>query len=372
MKHPARDIAFDTLYEQLQQAIAAGLVKENGREDLRLYCYTRECVYSGAWSDITQMARGLVLDIEARSVVATPFVKFFNLHEISQSLPDLPFDVFEKMDGSLIILFFHNGTWKTATKGHLYSPQAQWAAEWIKAHDLSHLSPGTTYLCEAIYPENRIVLEYDKTGLNFLGAYDADGFEVDYNALEELGKKLRWDIAKKHHFSSMAALIATAQDLPATEEGFILRYTNGYRIKLKGAEYCRIHRLISHCTPLALWEYMQQNTNPEDIRRDLPEEFWTDFDTIVTQLNKRKSDLENKIRALAESLAGLSDKEIGLQLGQLPQDIAKYIFSYRKSGGDFSNPKLQKVIFRDIRPVGNELEGYTPSAGMYRVQAEST
>lgn len=371
MRHPAYDIPFDTLYQQLQQAMTEGLIKEIGRDELRLYCYTHECVYSSAWSDITKMARGLILDIEAKAVVATPFIKFFNLHEVEQSLPDLPFDVFEKLDGSLIILFFHRGEWKAATKGHLRSPQAIWAMEWVKSHDLSHLSAGTTYLCEAIYPENRIVIEYEKTGLSLLAAYGPDGDEVDYAVIDDLSVKLGWDIAKRLRFESMADLITTARGLPATEEGFILRYTNGYRIKVKGEEYCRIHRLISNCTPLAVWEYMLAGQNLDTLRRDLPEEFWPDFDSILAQLNNRKQTLENRIRTLAESLQELSDKDIGLRLETLPEDLRKYMFSYRKSGGNFAQPKLRESIFRAIRPAGNALEGYTPSESMYRVQSET-
>jgi RNA ligase len=44
-----------------------------------------------------------VIDRAARSVVATPFSKFFNLSERAEAVPDLSFDVHEKLDGSLTI-----------------------------------------------------------------------------------------------------------------------------------------------------------------------------------------------------------------------------------------------------------------------------
>ena len=40
--------------------------------------YSSSCVYDGQWNDATLIARGLVLDVENQTVVATPFPKFFN------------------------------------------------------------------------------------------------------------------------------------------------------------------------------------------------------------------------------------------------------------------------------------------------------
>ena len=43
-------------------------------------------------------------------------------------------------------------------------------ARWLANHDLSCLDKETTYLAEAIYPENRIVVHYQHAGLVLLGA----------------------------------------------------------------------------------------------------------------------------------------------------------------------------------------------------------
>ena len=147
---------FADLVEALKAARAARLVYEQaGPDGLRLYCYSSSCVYDGQWNDATLIARGLVLDVENQTVVATPFPKFFNALERGETIPDLPFEIFEKVDGSLIIIFWHAGEWRTATKGTFGSAQAQWAAERLKGCDLSALSRGTTYLAEAVYAEKQ-------------------------------------------------------------------------------------------------------------------------------------------------------------------------------------------------------------------------
>jgi RNA ligase len=372
MTHPARKLPFDQLWDGLQAAKAGRLVSENvGHDGLRLYCYSESCVYDRQWNDITMLARGIILDPDQKRVVATPFPKFFNVGERLDSIPDLPFETFEKLDGSLIILFHHKGVWRTATKGSLGSEQAKWAARWITGHDLSCLDTETTYLAEAIYPENRIVVHYQHTGLVLLGAYHGDGSELTYDELLEIGDRLDWKTAKRHSFSAVSELLALAKSLPPTEEGFVLRFSDGLRLKVKGDEYCRIHRMVSRLTPLAMWEAMQAGDDLEAVRRQLPEEFWTDFDNITAILQRQIAELIAAVKTEAESVADLSDKEVGLRLDTFPAELRRFIFPYRKSGGDLLSGRTRDLLFRSIRPDGNRLEGYAPSTAMNRVMDEA-
>ncbi|MCE9564635.1 MAG: T4 RnlA family RNA ligase [Planctomycetes bacterium] len=372
MMHPARMMPFDVLWDGLQKAKAEREVSENvGHDGLRLYCYSESTVYDRKWNDITMLARGVILDPESKRVVATPFPKFFNVGERLDSIPDLPFETFEKLDGSLIILFQHKGEWRTATKGSLGSDQAKWAAAWISNHDLSCLDPETTYLAEAIYPENRIVVHYHHTGLVLLGAYRGDGTEVSYTDLRGLGERLGWRIAKRHSFTAVSELLALAKTLPPTEEGFVLRFSNGLRLKVKGDEYCRIHRLVSRLTPLAMWEAMQAGDDLETIRRQLPEEFWQDFDTIIALLHQQIEDLIAEVTAEAELVAHLSDKDVGLRLSTFPDRVRRFIFPYRKNNGDLLSSRTRDLVFREIRPDANRLDGYRPSSAVNRVIDEA-
>lgn len=371
-RHPAREMVFEELWAGLQAAKAEKLVVENvGADGLRLYCYSESCVYDRQWNDITMLARGIILDPGARRVVATPFPKFFNVGERADSIPDLPFETFEKLDGSLIILFHHNGEWRTATKGSLGSDQAKWAARWISSHGLAALDKETTYLAEAIYPENRIVVHYQHTGLTLLGAYHGDGRELGYEDLLDLGNRLGWRVAKRHSFASVSELLALAKTLPATEEGFVLRFSNGLRLKVKGDEYCRIHRLVSRLTPLAMWEAMHAGDDLEAVRRQLPEEFWADFDSITAVLRNNIDDLLAEVKAEAEGVAHLSDKEVGLRLNTFPERVRRFIFNYRKSGGDLLSGRSRELVFRTVRPTGNRLAGYIPSYAINRVREEA-
>ena len=78
-----------------------------------------------------------------------------------EHLPNEPFEVYEKLDGSLGILYWLGDEPYIATRGSFESPQAQIATELLRAYDLSGLDRRRTYLFEIIYPENRIVVNYD-------------------------------------------------------------------------------------------------------------------------------------------------------------------------------------------------------------------
>jgi len=371
MLHPARAIPFARLWTGLQAARAAGTVamRYDAGTGRSLWCYTTRCVYEGSWDEFTVLARGLVLHESSQQVVATPFPKFFNSGERGQTIPDLPFEVFEKLDGSLIIIHYWQGQWRAVTKGAFGSAQALWAENRLAQQDLAALVPGITYLAEAIYPENRIVIAYVEPALVLLAAYQANGLELENIDLQRIAEQLGWPLAGRHSYASFTDLLAEAQTLLASREGFVVRFGNGLRLKVKGAEYRRIHALISHCTPLALWASMAAGDNLQVLRRDLPEEFWTDFDTIISLLHQKLADLTARLEAAVARVAGLTDKELGLQLESQPEAIRPLLFAWRKSGGKLAG-KQKEAFFRAIRPTGNLLDGYVASYAMRRATEE--
>ena len=370
-RHPARLMPFEALMAGLRQARAAGFVhrRVGGGEGLQLYVYTPRCVYEDGWDAFSLLARGLIVDETDRIVVATPFPKFFNVGEKRGEVPDLPFEVFEKLDGSLIIAFHHGGRWRAATKGAFDSEQAVWAQARFNAADLSALVPGTTYLFEAVYPENRMVVRYEEPALVMLAAYDGEGREFGYGEVLATCEALGWRAARRYAFDRIADMAAQVATLPRDDEGFVIRFSDGLRLKLKGAEYRRIHALISRCTPLAVWDMMVAGDDLDAVRRDLPEEFWSDFDDIVRLLSARIAAKEARVAALAASVAHLSDKELGLSLTALPADERPFVFGFRKFGA--ITRKSRDALMRAIRPTGNVLEGYTPSYAMGRVLEEA-
>ena len=367
-RHPAHEIPFDLLVENLERAIAARYVaRRAGPDGLTMYRYTDRCLYDAAWDETTMAARGLILSHAEKRIVATPFPKFFNYGERAAPIPDLPFEATEKIDGSLIILFHHEGRWRAVTRGAFDGPQALWAQAFVDALDPSPLTPGVTYLAEATYPENRIVIAYKEATLRLLAAYDQRGFELSYDEVAEAARALGLGAAERQAFDSLVDLASFTKDLPVDREGFVVRFADGHRLKFKGDAYSRLHALIAGITPLNIWGLMANGDDLDAIRQTIPEEFWGDFDTIRGSLEARKTALLARVTELVASVRDLSDKDVGLRLSSFDPLAASYVFAVRKKGGVFDDPRVKQKFFRDIRPDGNELEGYKPTSAMSKV-----
>jgi RNA ligase len=369
---------FDELRAGLLQGVAEKRINVSRDGNLELFGYSSLCQFEQQWDLFALLARGLILDPSAQRIVATPFPKFFNFNEGGIPLPNEPFEISEKIDGSLGILFHHNGNWRVSTRGQLTSFQGEWATQFLRAQvKTDALTPGATYLVEIVYPENRVVIPYDFEALVLLGAYDETGREFSRDELETSAAAASLRIAGSISARSFDELLAVAQTLTRFEEGFVLRFRSGLRVKLKGEAYCRIHKLVCHCTPLALWESMMNCEDLDAMRRELPEEMRRDFDSIRLLLQARMDSLLSEIRAAHDQHAKQSDREIGLITQNpgtgLTDAQKKFIFACRHKNflsAVHQAGEWREKLFKFMRPDGNRLPGYQPSDAMHRFEAE--
>jgi RNA ligase len=102
------------MLETLNKYYQDELVQKQVHPDLPLtiWNYTPKTQYGETgnqykyWDEVTLQCRGLITD-DKGNVVARPFKKFFNMEE-NRHTPTQEFEVFEKMDGSLGIMFLYN------------------------------------------------------------------------------------------------------------------------------------------------------------------------------------------------------------------------------------------------------------------------
>jgi RNA ligase len=257
----------------LRDEIDAGYIKVNRHPTLPLsiYTYTRACQYEGRWNDATRACRGLIVDDDG-TVVARPFVKFLNVGEFGTrdyapaSLPVEPFEVYEKLDGSLGIIFCYDSKWHAASKGSFVSEQAQWAQAWLNKYRMNAavLDPDLTYCAEIVYPSNRIVVDYgDRRDLVLLAAFKTDGTEVDLRSLRDrwlLGSTVKtwgWQTALNHLVNVTTDNLDPDYGTPLERgtdiEGFVVRFKSGLRAKIKYAEYVRLHRILTGISERDIW-----------------------------------------------------------------------------------------------------------------------
>lgn len=368
--HPARTMPYDDLVAGLAAAVARNHVHRNDDPEtgLSVFMYSKDAMYDRAWTPITLIARGLVLHLPTRQVVATPFPKFFNAGEPGAPQPEGPFDAFEKADGSMVSLFRWRDRWRAGGRKRLRSRQMQVAQGLVDAADTAALVPGTTYLAEYVGPENRVVVKYPRTELVFLAGYDAAGYEIADDALAAAARSIGHRPTNRIPVRTLSDLHLLRETLSADTEGYVIRYPDRTRLKVKGDAYLRVHALIANCRPTAIWELLRDGIDPETMRRNLPEETHTDFDTILTLLTEQMAAIVAEARMAAAAVAHLSDREIGQQPGLVAPHLRPHVFVLRR--GETIEDRSRALLVKQVRPIADALPGYTPSWALKNIQAE--
>jgi RNA ligase len=218
----------------------------------------------------------LVLDREG-NVLAKPFPKFFNYEELEgmtfrpSKIPNESFDVFEKMDGSLGIVFYYEGEWRVATRGSFTSEQAVKGAEILKKYNTDLLSPGYTYMFEIIYPENRIVVDYGNAErMVMLACIDCSsvGCEANIHIPYYMDN---FDVVKK--YNGISDFKKLKETISNDAEGYIIQFQSGMRMKIKGDEYIRLHKILTNFSSVDIWELLRDGKPLDEFLDRVPDEF---------------------------------------------------------------------------------------------------
>lgn len=325
----------DHLHEQIKARYINAIRSPDGRHTI--YDYTDKATYDRVWTPETTVCRGLVVETDTDDIVARGFDKFHNLDEPGiarasrAAIADRggDYEVWSKLDGSMVLLWWDGRTWRTSTRARFDSAQAVAAREWI-THTVNSwdLDPTYCYIGEWVGPGNRIVVRYDEdqwvlTGVRSL----VDGAEATHGQLHAWAERLKvracpfWIVR-----SGLDELIA-AQSHWTGIEGWVLRWPDGFRVKVKTAEYLDLHRLIMDLTPKRIHEALIAGTYltylnqlPEE-HRALAEQMARD---ILRILNTRTAESLAVFADLAPLLAE-SRKAFALEARKYPE-LQVYLF----------------------------------------------
>jgi len=335
-------------YEEIESYIEKGFISEQAHPDapnVHIFNYTQACQFAQAWDDITRQCRGYILNVTTGQVLARPFPKFFNYGEhVSKgwAIPTGTPMVSEKLDGSLGILYALNGQPWIATRGSFISEQAVWATNWWRAHISMLPAENETHLFEIIYPQNRIVVSYDFSGLVHLETLDTrTGLPVYRNWGDPIRRP------KTIAFTDVAAL--QKLDEP-NSEGFVLYYPDdNVRMKIKFPEYVRLHKLVTGVSEIAIWEHLRDGQTLDDLLEKVPDEFFSWVRDVEKRLSAAYQDVWIEADTVtAEAMLKSSDrKERALYI----QEHSKYpgICFAMLDGKDYKIP-----IWRMVRPRGQQ------------------
>jgi RNA ligase len=301
-------------FADLDKLLADKLISKRPHPHLPLviYNYTASAQHNAMddWSPALCDCRGLVLGVDG-TIHGRPFRKFWNYEQVLDRIPSAePFTVWEKLDGSLGVVFSFEGQRVVATRGTFDSDQAVWAAEFFKRTYPDFVpEEDRTYLFEIVYPENRIVVDYgDRAGVYLLAVLARDGTDDDERfATSRFPTARRFDGIKDF-------AIVNSNPAFSGQEGFVVRWESGFRAKVKAEEYKRIHRLITQCSTRTIWEMLRSGTSTAELVERVPADFQVWVKEQIDGLHRDFADVRARAEADFREIGSReSRKEFALQ-----------------------------------------------------------
>lgn len=339
----------DIFNEEFNKLVTDGYisVQKHPKDDLFIYNYTHKCQFDKVWNKWTKMCRGIITD-SLGNIKARPFEKFFNFEELD-SVPDIEFQVHEKYDGSLGILYWRGETACIATRGSFTSDQALMATGMLHttyAGLISSFDKSKTYLFEIIYPKNRIVVDYgDDEKLILIAVIDTATGKDDHDA---------YHASPFEKATSYECDISSLSDLKPNRdnsEGYVIEFKDGLRCKIKHDEYVRLHRLMTGVNERRIWEVLQSD-GIEGIKKFIdrvPDEFYEWVHKKTADLLEKYLNIEMCAGKVYDDLLHLSTrKEQAQELRYNSHIIRSVVFAM------LDNKPYSHIIWKHIKPAAEK------------------
>lgn len=221
-----------------------------------LYVLNYDQIESVKNHPITNECRSLVVTKQNEEwiVVSRSFDRFFNYGEISEEHDISKMVAYEKLDGSIVSLFYWKGEWLYRTRSMIMPTSSVngWETTWKDLIEPVLLGKGfkdylhnqaMTYIFEVVGRENRVVTKYDEPSAYLLAVrVNQTGHYINPSFWYP---ELRgWKLPKMFTFQTFSDCVKAAKELRDLNEGFVLYDDFGTpKIKVKNPAYVAAHHL---------------------------------------------------------------------------------------------------------------------------------
>ena len=281
------------------------------KDQLYIFCYSDKCQYEKIWTPTTKVMRGMVLDREG-VVVGQCLPKFFNLNEVEETkvenLPALNCEIFQKLDGSYISSWFnpYEQVWQHSSKCSFDNEYIDAAYTFLSRERMSKCLPDYVSLVSEIRfdtdPMRRVTT--CPPGLYLITAYDKrDGSELPRQRLRQLAQNLGVGIVETFGRDLQDKLVSFPQETDT--EGYVVRFSNGFRVKLKTPWYLQLNRALDAVsTPSearkTVKQYLDFYEGSMEWILQFPDELWVELEEIVKSLRQEYADRVSYIDKIFE------------------------------------------------------------------------
>lgn len=292
---------------------------------------------------IVQECRGLILDSDKDwAVVCRPFDKFFNYGEPNAASIDWESArVYEKLDGSLMSLYFYDGKWRVSSSG---KPDAGgpmgntsqtmgecfWQVWKGLGYELPHeMYVGWTFMFEFMTPWNQVVVRHEKPRIVNIGAR-SDNLRDIGDCIG--GLAFGWEIVRQFDLTTADGILEAAAELKPLEcEGYVVRDAFGHRVKVKSPAYVALHHMKDSFTRRRMVELLQANEG---------DEFLSYFPEFAEEYRQVKSRYDTAVMATEFVWNTFKDRDLTQKefaLSVQAQRTKAALFALR--AGKFDSPK---------------------------------
>lgn len=285
------------------------------KDNFAIFTYSQ--IDSDFYNPLVRECRGIILDMNTLAPACVPFYKFGNYGE--GYVPEIDWataKVQEKVDGSLIKVWWYEDGWRVSTNGTIDAQDASVDSDivpyksfydlFVEASkdvlDYSRLNKGCTYMFELVSPFNRVVVPHSEFKIYHIGTRNN-------KTLLELNEDIGIEKPKSYNLKSLGECVTAASKLPFSDEGYVVVDGNWNRIKIKSPAYVAAHHLKNNgiITKARIVAMLKQNEQDEFL--NYYPEFKLMFDEVERLTDTFVETMDLEIEKVKPLISNLNRKE---------------------------------------------------------------
>ncbi len=268
---------------------------------------------------------------------------------------------------SYIGVFWYNGEMVVNSKGSFTSPYAIEAKRileekysktlrYIKNFCYNFGEP-TSFIFELIGFE-QIVVSYPEPDLVLTGIFKGTDLICGVNDFKELSldsfiKEFGYGLKSAKRFDGLDW--KNIKNLNwQNSEGFVVRFSNESRCKIKFEDYLKLHRQMTNLSTTGIWEALSNEEPVSSILNDVPDEFYQKVHQYESKLKEEYSDLKQCIEIRFNfEIRDLKRSGIEMDLKEFRKKLSENISSYPLKSCIFAlqdGKDISKAIWQLIKP----------------------
>ncbi len=325
-----------------------------------------------------QECRGLILEKDTFNVMSMNYKRFFNHGDPLCSKVDWNSSLIQqKIDGSMIQLYYDHikNEWCSGTSGmadgegevnnnpDLTFKDLFWnTLKKYKEFNIKNLNKSLIYIFELTTPYNIVVTPHTESSLTLLTIRNKISLEEEKREyLEVYSKLLGISLVKIFDFKNknIQTLLDTFENMPYSEEGYVVVDDKFNRIKIKNPKYLVVHRLKGRSASHNILDIIKLNEISEFIstipeRKDELLELKEKYDNLLVKLKyhwdkleKPKNITKEERKKYAQNVFEICDKNnISTFAGLYFMLIDNKITSIEEYLISFDNKKLYQILLK--------------------------